>query len=45
MLRDLEVAKDGWDKLGRDLDGALAKIREHIRVFELSNIEYECLYS
>ena len=37
MLRDLEVAKDGWDELGRDLAGALAKIGEHIRVFELSD--------
>ena len=39
MLRALEVAKDGWDELGRDLAGALAKIGEHIMVFQVDGDE------
>ena len=29
MLKALEVSKDGWDELRRDLAGALVKIGEH----------------
>ena len=29
MLRALEVSKDGWDELGRDLAKAPTKIGEH----------------
>ena len=29
VLRALEVSKDGWEKLGWDLAGALVKIEEH----------------
>ena len=35
MLKALEVAKDGWDELGRDLVGAPTKIGEHIRVCQV----------
>ena len=35
MLRALEVAKDVWDELGRDLAGAPAKIGEHVRVCQV----------
>ena len=35
MPRALEVSKDGWDELRRDLAGAPVKIGEQIRVFQV----------
>ena len=35
MHRALGAARDGWDELGLDLAGRLAKIREHNRVFKV----------
>ena len=38
MPRALEVARDGWDKLGLDLAGAPTKIRERLRVFKVIEV-------
>ena len=35
MLKALEVAKDGWNELGRDSVGASTKIGEYIRVCQV----------
>ena len=38
MPRALKAARDGWDELGLDLAGGLAKIGEHIRVFKVTKV-------